>query len=61
MSEMAPNHICKNENCTKGNNGKPKQYYTCGSCDTLNSWRSVACSVECYKEYVNQVVNKRVK
>lgn len=45
-----PNHICKNNNCKR-------EYYACDDCDSavnLN-WRSVACSTECFKEYMKPI------
>lgn len=60
MSKGA-NHICKNINCPNGVNGEPKHYYACNYCDRTNKWRSVACSMECYDEYMKQVVEARSK
>lgn len=56
---MKPNHICKNSNCTKGSDGKPKHYYACDYCDATLAWRSVACCIECYEEYIKQVRQAR--
>ena len=61
MSEMKPNHICKNPNCTKGSDGGRKNYYACNYCDHNFNWRSVACSFECYQEYMNAVIEARSK
>lgn len=48
-----PNHICKNPNCNT-------EYYACDACDKLMGlhWRSVACSVGCFKEYMNLLDKK---
>ncbi len=54
MSEQKPNHICKNPECRK-------HYYACDRCDKIQSWRSVACSVECYKKYTDLVIEVRTK
>lgn len=54
MSEQKSNHICKNPECRK-------HYYACDRCDKLHSWRSVACSVECYKKYMDLVIEARTK
>ena len=54
MSEQKPNHICKNQECRK-------HYYACDRCDKIQSWRSVACSVECYKKYTDLVIEARTK
>ena len=54
MSEQKPNHICKNPECRK-------HYYACDRCDKIQSWRSVACSVECYKKYTDLVIEARTK
>lgn len=64
MSKKA-NHICKNINCTKGRdeNGNPtrKHYYACDYCDRINNWKSIACSYECYEEYMQQILEARGK
>ena len=54
MSEQKPNHICKNPECRK-------HYYACDRCDKIQSWRSVACSIECYKKYTDLVIEARTK
>lgn len=59
MSEIKPNHICKNTNCHKGIDGGRKHYYACNTCDKRNNWRSVACSLDCYDEYQKQVLEAR--
>lgn len=61
MAEKKTNHICKNKNCPNGVNGEPKHYYACNYCDRTNQWRSVACSPECYDEYIKQVLDARSK
>jgi len=35
------NHICANSDCRK-------EYYSCDYCSAIASWRSVACSLDCY-------------
>lgn len=61
MSEMTPNHICKNRNCTKGKDGGRKHYYACDYCDRTQNWKSAACSMECWEEYQRQVIEARSK
>lgn len=61
MSEIKPNHICKNANCHKGTDGGRKHYYACNLCDKRFNWRSVGCSMECYTEYQKQVLDARAK
>lgn len=56
-----PNHICKNINCNKGEDGKPKHYYACDYCDRSRQWKSMACCIECYDEYMKQIVEARSK
>ena len=59
MTFKETNHICKNAHCPNGKNGEPKHYYTCDYCDRSNQWKSLACSIECYEEYVKQVIEAR--
>lgn len=54
MSDFKPNHICKNPECRK-------EYYACNLCSRTLSWRSVACSPECYKKYTDLVIAERSK
>lgn len=54
MSEIKPNHICKNPNCRK-------EYYACNYCSRTLSWRSIACSKKCYQEYTDLVIAERSK
>lgn len=54
MAELKPNHICKNPECRK-------HYYACNFCSRTLSWRSVACSPECYQKYVDLVIAERSK
>ena len=54
MSEMKPNHICKNPECRK-------KYYACNFCDKDRTWRSVACSFACYQKYMDLVIEERSK
>ena len=51
MKERKPNHICRNPNCTKGENGTRKHYYACNYCDRTNTYRAYTCSLECWKEF----------
>ena len=51
---MKPNHICKNPECRK-------KYYACNFCDKNRTWRSVACSFECYQKYTDLVIAERSK
>ena len=54
MSEIKPNHICKNPECKKA-------YYACNYCSRTLNWRSVACSFECYQKYTDLVIAERSK
>lgn len=54
MSEIKPNHICKNPECKK-------HYYACNFCDKNKNWRSVACSFGCYQKYMDLVIAERSK
>ena len=54
MSDFKPNHICKNPECKKA-------YYACNFCDKDRTWRSVACSFECYQKYTDLVIAERSK
>lgn len=56
---MQPNHICKNANCTKGEDGTRCHYFACDICDKKLTWRSMACCKECYDEYMNQISMSR--
>lgn len=56
---LKPNHICKNINCTKGEDGSRKHFYACDYCNKTHSWRSMACCIECYDEYILQVKQAR--
>lgn len=50
MSESVPNHICK---------ACGKAYYACPDCDRVNSWKSMACSPQCYQKYMQMVLEAR--
>lgn len=52
MSETT-NRICKNPNCTNGEDGKQKHFYACYHCEKLGSWKWLTCSQECYEEYLS--------
>ena len=54
MSEIKPNHICKNPECRK-------KYFACSFCDKNQNWRSVACSFACYQKYTDLVIAERSK
>lgn len=54
MSEIKPNHICKNPECRKN-------YYACNYCSRTLNWRSVACSFTCYQKYMDLVIAERSK
>ena len=54
MSEIKPNHICKNPECKQA-------YYACNFCDKNQNWRSVACSFACYQKYTDLVIAERSK
>ena len=54
MSEIKPNHICKNPECRK-------KYFACSFCDKNQNWCSVACSFECYQKYTDLVIAERSK
>ena len=54
MSEIKPNHICKNPECRK-------HYYACNYCSKTLNWRSVACSFACYQKYMDLVIVERSK
>lgn len=55
MSAKIANTVCRNINCHKGKDGGRKKYYSCAYCLKTESWRTVACSPECYAEYIHQV------
>lgn len=56
-----PNTICRNKNCTKGENGERKKFYACKYCLKTENWRSFCCSRECFDEYVDAVNKARDK
>ena len=49
---VKPNTVCRNENCRK-------HFFACKTCVGQNQWRAVACSFECYNEYMKQVEKSR--
>lgn len=61
MALKQPNTICKNRDCTKGEDGGRKHYYACRYCAHSENWRAVACSWECYLAYSEQVIEARRK
>lgn len=58
---MQPNTLCKNRNCTKGENGGRSFYYSCKFCARTENWKSVACCIECLDEYTKQIEESRRK
>lgn len=61
MALKKPNTVCKNRDCTKGENGGRKHYYACRYCTHTENWRAMACSWECYMEYQAQLIEARSK
>ena len=62
MSEIRkPNTICRNPNCTHGEDCGRKHFYACLACLRTESWRAYCCSRECYEEYVQLVLFNRSK
>lgn len=61
MAVKIPNTICKNRNCTKGKNSGRMHFYSCRYCLNQATWRSIACSEDCYSEYMDQVAEARSK
>lgn len=59
MEKTKPNHICKNINCNKGEDGGRAHYFACDYCSKTLSWRSMACTKECYSEYMEQITKAR--
>ncbi len=58
---LKANTVCKNKNCHKGEDGGRKHYYACAYCAHEKKWRALACSEECYAEYLRQVHEARAK
>ena len=56
---IKPNSRCKNRNCTKGVDGGRALFYACLYCTHKQKYRAVACSPECYEEYIKQVAEAR--
>lgn len=56
-----PNTICRNPNCTHGEDGGRKKFYACLSCLKRESWRAYCCCVECYDEYTRIILDSRSK
>lgn len=56
---VKPNHICKYSGCTLGEDGGAKHYYACDFCDRTNAWRSMACCIEHYELYIQEVLEAR--
>lgn len=52
VSIKQPNSLCKNEKCRK-------PFYACAYCTRTNAWRAVACSIECFNAYTEQVMAAR--
>ena len=36
-----------------------KEYFCCTDSRAINSWRTMACSPECYKEYMRRIEESR--
>lgn len=36
-----------------------KEYFCCSDSRSINSWRAMACSMECFKEYMNRIEKAR--
>lgn len=56
-----PNTICRNPNCTHGEDGGRKKFYACLTCLRKESWRAYCCCIECYEEYTRIVLDSRSK
>ena len=56
-----PNTICRNPNCTHGEDGGRKHFYACMTCMRKESWRAYCCSVGCYEEYTRIILDSRAK
>ena len=54
MSEIKPNHICRNPECKKA-------YYACNFCDKNQNWRSVTNKKERYQKYTDLDIAERSK
>ena len=55
------NTVCRNPNCTHGEDGKPKEFYACYSCLKKERWRSYCCCYECYEEYTQAILKSRAE
>ena len=56
-----PNTICRNPNCTHGEDGGRKTFYACLTCLRKESWRAYCCCIECYEEYTRIILDSRSK
>nr|DAJ77307.1 MAG TPA: hypothetical protein [Caudoviricetes sp.] len=56
-----PNTICRNPNCTHGEDGGKKHFYACMTCLRTEQWRAYCCSIDCYEEYTRIVLESRAK
>ena len=54
IEKLKPNHICRNPNCHRGEDGGPKHFYACDYCNRTQSWRSRFCCFECFVEAKNE-------
>lgn len=36
-----------------------KEYFCCSDSRQIGSWRTMACSIECYKEYMRRIEDSR--
>ena len=37
-----------------------KEYFCCSDSKKINSWRTMACSFECFQEYMNRIEKSRI-
>ena len=56
-----PNTVCRNMNCTNGENGARKKFYACLICLKRASWKAYCCCFDCYTEYTQQIAASREK
>lgn len=56
-----PNTICRNPNCTHGEDDGRKHFYACMTCLRTEQWRAYCCSIDCYEEYTRIVLESRAK
>lgn len=61
VRDKQPNTICRNPNCTHGEDGGRKHFYACLSCLRSQRWKAYCCCIECYEEYTKIVLESRRK